>query len=215
MAAPKPVKGPTVIVTRDMGGLVFDAVVSEGHSTELVVTDNPVETGVVVSDHAYMQPLRLTIEGVVTDTPLRDQNADPFAPDPYASPAGRSRKAWELLEDLQRLAEPFDVQTGLKLYKSMVILSLRCDQDKDSSSAIFFTAELREVVIVSTATVGYPPRKPQKPARQAAKKVVKASGPPEKTSSDMSDAHEGWSAEAAPTTEKAKTLLASLKEGLL
>lgn len=157
-----------VAIIRSMGGLVFDAVFQEDHESELEVTDNPVETGVVVSDHAYMKPLRFTLSAGVSDTPLRTT-----ADDPFASDAGRSKRAFELLTELQAKAEPFDVQTGLKLYKNMVCTSVRTSQDKDTSGALVFTAEIREVIIVYTQVVKYPPRKAGTTKRQASAKKDK------------------------------------------
>lgn len=151
-----------VAIIRSMGGLVFDAVFQEDHESELQVTDNPVETGVVVSDHAFMSPLRVSISAGVTDTPLLGSTVDPFASD-----AGRSRRAFEVLTDLQKRAEPFDVQTGLKLYSNMVCTSIRTGQDKDSAGALLFTAELREVIIVNTQIVRFPPRRAGPTKRQA------------------------------------------------
>lgn len=157
-----------VAIIRSMGGLVFDAVFEETHEAELEVTDNPVETGVVVSDHAYMKPLKLTLSAGVSDTPLVSVENDVFASD-----SGRSKKAYELLTDLQKLAEPFSVQTGLKLYENMICTSVRTSQDKDSSGALMFSATLREVIIVYTQVVQYPPRKKGATKRQAAAKKDK------------------------------------------
>lgn len=157
-----------VAIIRSMGGLVFDAVFEETHEADLEVTDNPVETGVVVSDHAFMKPLRVKISAGVSDTPLAVITDDPFASD-----AGRSRRAFELLSELQKRAEPFDLQTGLKLYENMVCTSIRTSQDKDSSGALLFIAELREVIIVYTQVVTYPPRKQGTTKRQAGPKKNK------------------------------------------
>lgn len=152
----------SVAIIRSIGGLVFDAVFEEVHETELEVTDTPVESGVLVSDHAYMKPRKVTITAGVSETPL-------YAPlnDPFSSNAGRTVKAYELLTALQKLAEPFDVQTGLVLYTNMVCTNIRTMQDKDHVGALLFTASLREVVIVSTETVTYPPRQTGATARQA------------------------------------------------
>ena len=184
-----------VAIVRSMGGLVFDAVFEETHEAELEVTDNPVETGIVVSDHAFMKPLKVTLSAGVSDTPLKgwgggyqiaqgalsgggsgagkDFWSRSATNDPFASDAGRSKRAYELLTELQKRAEPFDLQTGLKLYKNMVCTSVRTSQDKDSSGALLFTAELREVIVVYTQVVKYPPRKPGATKRQASAKKDK------------------------------------------
>lgn len=150
MNLPQSLSLQQIAVIRSMGGLVFDAVFEETHESDLEVTDNPVETGVVVSDHAYMKPLRVKISAGVSDTRL-----NPFSADQFASVDGRSRRAFELLTKLQKKAEPFDLQTGLKLYKNMVCTAIRASQDKDSSAALLFTADLREVITVNTEIVQY------------------------------------------------------------
>lgn len=142
-----------IAIVRSMAGLVFDAVIEESHDLELQVTDNPVESGVVVSDHAFMLPVRLTLRAGVTDSPIIDYVTDQFAGE------SRSLKAYALLTALQRNAEPFNVQTGLKLYKNMVCVGLKITQDKETSQAMLFTADLREVIIVNTQTVKYKSRK--------------------------------------------------------
>lgn len=43
-----------ITIVRSIGSLTFDAVFDEAHDSDLEVTDSPVETGVTVSDHAYM-----------------------------------------------------------------------------------------------------------------------------------------------------------------
>lgn len=158
----------TVSVLRSMGGLVFDAVFEESHESELQVTDNPVETGVIVSDHAFMKPLRLSITAGVTATPLRKSVTDPFG-----QGDDRPRRAFELLTELQSLAEPFDVQTGFKLYKNMVCTSIRTAQDKATANAFVFSAELREVLIVNTHWVSYRQLKDKATKQQASKKKEK------------------------------------------
>lgn len=156
----------------DQKAFSFDAVIRESHHSELEITDNPLETGVVASDHAFMRPLRLDIEAMVGDCWLHalDENGQPVE-DVWESGAGRSVNAFALVQELQRLAEPFSVQTGLRLYTNMVVLTLDADQDAPTATALLFRASLREVIRVTTETVTYPPRKSGKPARQASKKV--------------------------------------------
>lgn len=166
----------------------FDTVIREGHVSELEVTDNPIETGAVVSDHAFMKPATLEFEGAVGDVWLygKDQNGNPVT-DLFQSSTSRAAVAFARLLGLQRIAEPFSVQTGLKLYQNMVITSLSAEQDKDTAAILFFRAHLREVIRVSTRTVVYPPRKDGKAHRQASKRGSggeKKGTPPTRTECD-------------------------------
>lgn len=155
-----------VAIIRSVGGLVFDATFNEKHEIEAEITENPVETGVSVADHMFMKPLRVTVSAGVSDIQLSPKTNDPFG-----GGSSRSKAAFDLLTQLQATFEPFDVQTGLKLYKNMVCKSVTCDQDKDTSSAFIFLAELREVIFVTTQTVTIPPPAKGSTARQASPPV--------------------------------------------
>lgn len=167
-----------VTVYRSIGDLVFDATFIEDHSSELEVTDNPIETGALVSDHAFMKPLRLSITAGVSAVLLPSGNPD------YGKGEERPTTAYELLSALQQEREPFDVQTGLRIYENMMCIGFHSRQDKDSSSIFYFTAQLREVLIVDTETTTYPPRKAGATAQQANK--TKAKGEQQGKTSDAS-----------------------------
>ena len=151
-----------VTVIRKIGALdPFDAVVEEVHNLDLEITDSPLETGIVISDHAYMKPVVITIKAGVSDTPLSFLTTLKNIGDVLSnkeSSISRSQKAFNALTDLQKAAEPIDVQTGLKLYTNMMVQSIRTKQDKNSNTAFIFDATLREVIIVDTVAVTYPPR---------------------------------------------------------
>lgn len=148
-------------IVRRVGSLQFDATFREAHELSQTVTENPIETGVSIADHKYRNPRKVTITAGVSDTPL-----DRPASDQFLTGSSRSQRALELLEELMLSIEPFDVQTGLRLYKNMVCTSVRAEQDAKTAHILFFTAELREVIIVSTQTVKYPPKKEGATARQ-------------------------------------------------
>ncbi len=151
------------IIARNIGGLTFDATFEETHTADLEVTDNPIETGASVTDHSFLKPFKVRICAGVSNSQLKPGT------DEYGFGNERIRNAYEALLDLQATREPFDVQTGLKLYSNMICTSIVVPQDKESANAIIFTAELREVIIVYTATVTYPPRAAGKTANQAGK----------------------------------------------
>jgi hypothetical protein len=147
----------------------FDAVIRESHSLKSTVTSHPVATGVSIADHMYDEPDRLSIDAAVSDIPswsaLNSQNPDL---DDWASTSrSRSQEAFYRLDQLRRRHEPFKVQTGLRLYRNMVITDLQTEQDKGTAAILSFKAELTEVKIVETRTVTYQPRKAGKTKRQA------------------------------------------------
>jgi hypothetical protein len=153
---------PALNIGRNIGGLTFDAVISEQHVSQLQVTENPIETGVSIADHCFMMPQKVTISAVVSDIKM------PSASTLYdGSPSGRVRQAFQMLQDKQSslaanpsLKDAFTVVTGLKTYQHMVITSLSATQDAETSSLLAFTAELSEILMVSTATAAYTAPKP-------------------------------------------------------
>lgn len=71
-----------------IGRFVLDVSLSENHTYESDVTEYPVESGGSVSDNIRPKPIKVSIEGVVSDTPLDSNAANKpvtFA-DPFAGP---------------------------------------------------------------------------------------------------------------------------------
>lgn len=172
---------PTAVILRGFGGFTFDAIFEEEHNLELEVTDYPVETGVSLTDHSYMKPNKVTMTVGVTNHQLVPYD------DGFGLYDGRINNAYRRLQLLMRSREPFDVQTGLQLYNNMICTNLSVTQNAGSANAVMFKAELREIVIVNTEVVTYPPRKKGKAANQAGKK--KDSG--EKQSAEVDDKKKG------------------------
>jgi hypothetical protein len=150
-------------IVRSVAGYTFDASLVETHESELEVTENPVETGVIIADHAFMKPLTYTLNGIVTDTPLRSGDNDPFG----NGTGSRSTTAFEILQQLQKTAEPFMVVSGLRVYREMMLTKLTTSQDKDTANALLFTANFKEIIRVSTQAITYPPRAEGTTTRQA------------------------------------------------
>lgn len=138
--------------TRTIGGIEIDATIQEDHDHSVELTKNPIEFGADVNDHRIIQPIVLNIEGAVTDDPLGLEGFTSF----FSGSSSRSKGAWRDLIDLQETAEPFDVQTGLQLYTSMVITNLKATTNKDNPRMLRFTATLTELRVVFTELTRFP-----------------------------------------------------------
>ncbi|QQP86947.1 phage baseplate protein [Entomomonas asaccharolytica] len=55
------------ISNRRIGAITLDVTTSEEHESTLRITDNPIESGAVISDHAVVEPKQINIEGIVVD----------------------------------------------------------------------------------------------------------------------------------------------------
>lgn len=135
----------------------LDGVIVERFGNPIRPTQNPIENGAVVSDHAVIEPRFYSMDAVVTDTPLGvaavgqlvDTVTSLFG-DSTGSGATRSQQAYKALVDLARTREPISIVTGLETMDNMIILDVAPTRDKDTSNALFFTMDLLEVIIVDT-----------------------------------------------------------------
>ena len=51
-----------------IGGMYFDGILRTEHTSRVRTTNYPVQTGVVMTDHAIIEPAELTIDVMMTDT---------------------------------------------------------------------------------------------------------------------------------------------------
>ena len=129
---------PFVIVT-SIDGIEMDASLDEDHRLDTIVTRNPIEDGSLYSDHQVLLPVVLELTCRVSDTPIG-----------YFTPAqaGRAIDKYYDLVDLQNTKEPFDVVTGLTVYKNMVVESLSVPRTSKDGHSERFNMVLVELPIV-------------------------------------------------------------------
>jgi len=139
-------------LTEGPDGLIIelDATLRLEHTLESESSENKIEEGYIVSDNYTPKPQRLTLTGTVTDTPITylsfmSGGAGGFGALTNAlKPLPPHIDAWFILKDLWYSGRPFDVATGLDLYKSMVISRLSAPQDAMIGRQLLFTAELKQ-----------------------------------------------------------------------
>ncbi|GFM38004.1 phage baseplate protein [Desulfovibrio psychrotolerans] len=140
--------GPVLLrPTRSIGGLYPDVVVEESHEDALQVTEHPVEQGAAISDHAFKKPATVVIRGGVSDASAENTGGE-----------RRSVEFYNTLLELQKSRELFDLVTGKRLYRNMLLETLSTVTDNAGEHALMFTAACREVVVVTTRTTTVPPR---------------------------------------------------------
>jgi Dit-like phage tail protein len=144
-AAAEGLLSPIFVKLRNIGGFVADVTIREEHSDTLVATDNPVEQGAAVTDHAFKKPAELVVEVGYSDS------------NPTLGFPGYVNTVYEAFLLLQSARTPFEVVTGKRLYTNMLITQLRTDTDEKTENAMFLRVEMRENIFVQTQTVTVPP----------------------------------------------------------
>jgi hypothetical protein len=137
------VQSVTILLARSMGGFTADAVLEEIGVDEMVITDHPVEEGSSISDHAYKLPSEITLTYVWSDGGKQNAGQDP----------GFLRSIYSQILQLQIDKNPFEIYTGKRAYKNMLLQSLRCPTDQKTNFVLYVQMHCREVLMASTQTV--------------------------------------------------------------
>ena len=123
--------------------LQIDAMVEETHSSSVALTDYPIEDGSSISDHITMKPDQVSIQGVVSNSPIYLFNADFFV-------LNRVFTAYEVLYIFQKSRYLLSIVTGLRVYNNMIIESLKISRNAQNGQALEFTADAKRATIVQS-----------------------------------------------------------------
>jgi len=144
---------------RKIGGIAIDGVIEETTDRSVRITEHPVEDATTISDHVIRVPLKYSMEGVITDTPLAteaitgiiDSVSGVFGKSEESGQT-RSQQIYTELVKLLEAKEIIEIQSSLQLYKDLVFESISVKQDKDRARSIHFSATFKQVIIVKSAS---------------------------------------------------------------
>lgn len=136
-----------LMVKTNLGGYFFDAVFNVDTEHSLTITQHPVQTGANISDHAFVNPIRMTMQVGVSDCMAYRSGAD------YGGDGDtKSVEAYRLLCKLQELRTPMQVVTRLNTYQNMLIESIDVSDDVSTLCALKATVNLVQVLVVNVGT---------------------------------------------------------------
>ncbi len=146
-------------------GYKIDVAVSEGHNFTAQVTAHPVEKGADVADHVRLQPIKVTVSGIVTDTPIgvigdeRGKLGTQIAADVGALP---SMDAYDHLYRVWQARQPVTIETSLQVFENMVLDSLSAPRAAGDGESLRFDASFTQIGIVANERtfVDVPPPQP-------------------------------------------------------
>lgn len=122
-------------------GFEIDASLSEDHSFEAQVPEDPIEGGAVVSDHIFNRPEVVVIEGVVSDTPVGS-----LAERRSGIP---SDEGLAKLMSIRARREPVTIETSLEVFDNMVLHSLNIPRNAQVGHALRFRATFKRIDVVT------------------------------------------------------------------
>lgn len=174
--------------------LQIDATVRETHNVQATATEHAVEDGAVISDHTILVADRITLEGVISNTPFRgfadgvltatERSTTKNIRNVVSTPSGvlsigqpfilattfvgaedRANRAYDTLRALRDAATRIRVITTLRDYVDMVIESLVVNRDRATLNSLAFSLSLKQIRVVDSLSV--PPDR-RRPVRELA-----------------------------------------------
>lgn len=181
MLTVKPKRGffPSSSSGSSISQIVAQCTIEETHEDELEMTDQPVEQGAAITDHAFVRPAQLTVLCGWSDSPTDVGPLSALAGFAAAvSPAlsalvgaaelvngvlnlvngsqSTVQQAYNTLLVAYRARTLFDVYTGKRTYQNMLIKSLSTTTSKEFENAMLIRMTFRQVLMAKTQTVQVP-----------------------------------------------------------
>lgn len=155
----------TIRPKRMIGEFTADITTEETLTDSLQITTHPVQQGANITDHAYVNPVSITVKTVFGASDLS------------------LSEIYDRLLKLQASRIPIDVVTGRRIYKNMLIKTLSQTITKGNENVLAIDFTLQEIILTSVAIVSVPERakqkKPKKTSatRKSGKKNLKKEEP--------------------------------------
>ncbi len=157
--------------------LTFDATVREAPESTATITEHPIEEGADISDHVRKDLDRISLQVVVSDTPIvnpADHNDGSQGSIQSVQLSGqegeltraqvlvfdggvtRVRSVYEELLDLMGNGTRVRVMTRLRELEDMVVKRVSPIREADSGDSLVATLELQQISVVSSEIVAAP-----------------------------------------------------------
>jgi len=188
-----------------LGDLIADVWVSERHRREMELTQNPIEFGSPVTDHAFVKAQSLSVTFGVSNTPLADN--DSF------TDTDRVDEARQKLYELQNSKTFLSVKTiNGGEYKNMMLVGIGWSTDDSNPHAVTFDLDLEEVIIVTTEQTEYQALPAEEKTEKKTKPTSKRGEKPKKKLDVVSKGRKRTSTRDVSTSSKEQAKAAAAKK---
>lgn len=149
---------------RSIGDMpIAHATIREIHTDELEITQQPVEQGAMITDHAFKRPSECIIEVGYSNSPGSSSLLGSLASAVTGTIGGIAslltgnsesevNSIYERFLKLQTDREPFDVYTGKRVYANMLVKGLSTETTKETENSLVLKVHLQQIIIVPSAT---------------------------------------------------------------
>lgn len=138
--------------------LTVDVVMSKEVTFESTVSENPVETGFVISDHVHRKPLKLTLDAVFTPTSMTGggQLALGLFGRTGTNSTGRLTNVFNSIMQIYKDGAPVRVTLPDNIYENMVLVAAPLPRRAEDGICYRSQLEFQQVIVVSAKTETVP-----------------------------------------------------------
>lgn len=122
---------------RSIAGIIADVTIEETERDEVITTQHPVEQGAPIADHAFKQPEEVVIRAGWSLQDSGDIGAD---------------GVYGYLLNWQASFILFELYTGKRRHRNMLITGLWVTTDSHSEYALMVTINCKEIILTKTQT---------------------------------------------------------------
>ena len=126
------------------GELVFDAIVSEKHIVENKVTEFPIDSGFVVSDHTIRKPRILTMEVVSVRHAFENRRRESLT----SGADNKIKEDFDLVQEMVQKGLRCNVVTILGAYTNCAVIKFSTKQDVETSTILQANLTIKEMNVV-------------------------------------------------------------------
>lgn len=122
--------------------VLLDASITETHQGDAEVTEHPIETGGNIVDHVRPKAETLTLEGIISNTPIAQGKHE------EDTVQGNYNRLRAMKDEGQLLT----IRTRLRTYANMVMTSFQVPRNAQTGDVLRFTATFKQIRFVTNQT---------------------------------------------------------------
>ena len=135
------------LISNDKETYFFDAIISLDHSSELQVSEHPIQNGANIVDHAFIVPPKLNMSIGMSDA------MESFYEGQFSGTPSRSVAAFEVLQKLQTDRLPLTITTRLKTYTNMLLTGINVTDDSSTTLGLRAAVTFRQIMQATVVPV--------------------------------------------------------------
>lgn len=163
-----------------IGEIVVDAFVHETYAFSSEISEHPIESGSRIVDHVHNKPICLSLEGIISNTPMTLVGLaafDSVSRSVQGEHNDFALAAFEKIEALFKKREPLSIATSLKTYDRMVLETLSVERGGGFySDTLHFSCTAKQILLVHQERIKVPQPKVER-AKPKAKRGLQETKP--------------------------------------